>query len=66
MSDSASITREQLRTFYVATEQGGKEIDSNHFFYAGFAKSTHSFGQLQYRVGHSDSARQFLKETNAM
>jgi hypothetical protein len=48
MSDSVTITREQLRTVYVATELGGKDVDSNHFSYAGLAKNTYSFGQLQY------------------
>ncbi|RDS80708.1 peptidoglycan-binding domain-containing protein [Dyella psychrodurans] len=53
MSDSATITREQLLTVYVATELGGKAVDSNHFSYAGLAKSTYSFGLLQFDVGHS-------------
>ncbi len=61
MSDSATITREQLRTVYVATELGGKDVDANHFSYAGLAKSTYSFGQLQFDVGNNDSARDFLK-----
>lgn len=61
MSDSATITRKQLRTVVIATELGGRAGDSNHFSYAGLGRSTYSFGQLQYDVGHSDDAQSFLK-----
>ncbi|WP_115479706.1 hypothetical protein [Dyella psychrodurans] len=47
MSDSATITREQVRTVYIATELGGKTGNSNHFSYAGLGSSSYSFGQLQ-------------------
>lgn len=62
MTDDNTITREQMRTVYIATELGGKTSDSNHFSYAGLGSSTYSFGQLQFDVGHSDHAQDFLKE----
>jgi peptidoglycan hydrolase-like protein with peptidoglycan-binding domain len=63
MSDSATITREQLRTVIIATELGGKEGDSSHFSYAGLGKSTYSFGQMQFDVGKGGrDVRGFLKE----
>jgi peptidoglycan hydrolase-like protein with peptidoglycan-binding domain len=60
MSNSATITREQLRTVYVATELGGKTGDSNRFSYAGLANSTYSFGQMQFDVGNDDATKTFL------
>jgi peptidoglycan hydrolase-like protein with peptidoglycan-binding domain len=62
MSDSTTITREQLRTVLISTELGGKEGDSSHFSYAGLGKSTYSFGQMQFDVGKGGSeVKGFLK-----
>lgn len=44
MSNSATITREQLRTVIIATELGGKTGDSDRFSYAKLGKSTYYFG----------------------
>jgi peptidoglycan hydrolase-like protein with peptidoglycan-binding domain len=60
MSNSATLTREQMRTVYAATELGGRAGDSNHFSYAGLAKSTYSFGLMQFDVGNNDDAKDFL------
>jgi peptidoglycan hydrolase-like protein with peptidoglycan-binding domain len=62
MLDSATITREQLRTVYIATELGGKTGDFSHFSYAKLGSSTYSFGQLQFDVGKSDSTKDFLRK----
>ena len=62
MSDNVSITREQLRTLYVATELGGGSSDSNRFSYAALGKSSYSFGQLQYDVGKNHDASDFLEQ----
>lgn len=62
MSDSATITREQLRTVYIATELGGNAGDSKRFSYAKLGSSSYSFGQLQYDVDHNPDARAFLQE----
>ncbi len=62
MSDSTTITREQLRTVLISTELEGKEGDSSHFSYAGLGKSTYSFGQMQFDVGKGGSeVKGFLK-----
>lgn len=62
MSNSATITREQLRKVYVVTELGGMMNASNRFSYAKLGKSSYSFGQLQFDVDHNEFARSFLHE----
>lgn len=62
MSDNATITREQLRAVYIATELSGKTGDSSHFSYAELGSSTYSFGELQFDVGNSDSTKDFLRK----
>ena len=52
MSDSATITRDQLLTVVTSTELGGRTGDSSHFSYAELASSTYSFGPMQFDVGN--------------
>jgi hypothetical protein len=66
MSDSTTITREQLRTVLISTELGGKTGDSNHFSYAELGKSTYSFGPMQFDVGNNPAAKAFLKESSSV
>lgn len=61
MPDTATITREQLRTTLIATELGGQIGDSSHFSYAALGKSTYSFGQMQFDVGNNHDAQEFLR-----
>jgi len=62
MSDSATITREQLRTVLIATELGGRAGDSSHFSYAQLGSSSSSFGQMQFDVDANPAARTFLTD----
>ena len=62
MSDSATITREQLRTVLIQTELSGNTGDSNHFSYAQLGSSSYSFGELQFDVGNNGDTRAFLKD----
>jgi hypothetical protein len=62
MSNSATITREQLRVVLIATELGGKVGDSAHFSYAQLASSSSSFGEMQFDVGANPAARHFLAD----
>jgi hypothetical protein len=62
MSNSANITREQLRVVLLATELGGKAGDAGHFSYAQLANSSSSFGEMQFDVGANPAARDFLAD----
>ena len=62
MSNSATITPEQLRTVLIATELGGKPGDSDHFSYAQLGSSSSSFGQMQFDVDANPAARTFLTD----
>jgi peptidoglycan hydrolase-like protein with peptidoglycan-binding domain len=62
MSDSATITRDQLRTVLIQTELSGKTGDANHFSYAQLGSSSYSFGELQFDVGNNADTRTFLKD----
>ena len=62
MSNSATITPEQLRTVLIATELGGKPGDSDHFSYAKLGSSSSSFGQMQFDVDANPAARTFLTD----
>jgi len=62
MSDSATITRDQLLTVVISTELGGRTGDSSHFSYAELASSTYSFGPMQFDVGNGGhEVKGFLK-----
>jgi hypothetical protein len=62
MSDSATITRDQLLTVVTSTELGGRTGDSSHFSYAELASSTYSFGPMQFDVGNGGhEVKGFLK-----
>jgi peptidoglycan hydrolase-like protein with peptidoglycan-binding domain len=60
MSNSATITPDQLRTVLVHTELSGKTGDANHFSYGGLSNSSASFGQMQFDVGANPAAQTFL------
>lgn len=61
MSNSATITPDQLRIVLLKTELSGKAGDSNHFAYAGLGSSSSSFGQMQFDVDANPAAQTFLK-----
>lgn len=60
MSNSATITPDQLRVVLINTELSGKTGDSNHFSYAGLGSSSSSFGQMQFDVDANPAAQTFL------
>lgn len=62
MTNSASITPEQLQVVLLATELGSNTRDLKQFSYAEKGSSTYSFGLLQFDVGkNGDDVQQFLK-----
>lgn len=63
MPDNTTITDDQLRTVFLATELGGNTRDLNRFSYAEKGVSTYSFRLLQFDVGMNVADVQtFLKE----
>lgn len=62
MQDNATITNEELRAVYVATELGGDARRADRFSYAARGNSAYSFGVLQFDVGSDSVARSFLRE----
>lgn len=63
MPHNATITVDQLRTVFLATELGGNTQDLNRFTYAEKGSSTYTFGLLQFDVGKNGAeVKEFLKE----
>ncbi len=63
MPNNATITHDQLRTLFLATELGGNTQDLNRFTYAEKGSSTYTFGLLQFDVGKNGAeVKGFLKE----
>jgi peptidoglycan hydrolase-like protein with peptidoglycan-binding domain len=63
MPNNATITADQLRTVFLATELGSNTRDLNRFSYAQTGESTYSFGLLQFDVGKNGAdVKSFLKE----
>ncbi len=59
---NATITADQLRTVFMATELGGNAADLTRFSYAEKGSSTYSFGLLQFDVGNNAGVQTFLKD----
>ncbi|HEV2681065.1 MAG TPA: peptidoglycan-binding domain-containing protein [Rhodanobacter sp.] len=63
MPNNATITHDQLRTLFLATELGGNTQDVNRFTYAEKGSSTYTFGLLQFDVGKNGAeVKGFLKD----
>jgi peptidoglycan hydrolase-like protein with peptidoglycan-binding domain len=63
MPNNTTITDDQLRTVFLATELGGNTKDLNQFTYAEKGTSTYSFGLLQFDVGKNGAdVQEFLKD----